>query len=91
MVFAKMLSEFVGTFILLSGILLTGNAVYIAAAFLAAITIAGVSGGHINPVVSLIMALKGAITFKTMAEFIVAQVGGAVAASVVSKVMKGKL
>ena len=85
---ATMLSEFVGTFILLAAILVTGNAVYITAAFLGAITIAGLSGGHLNPVVSLVMALKGAIPTSAVVEYVVAQVGGALAALAVSNIIK---
>lgn len=83
-----MLSEFVGSFILLSGILLTGNALYITAAFLAAITIAGLSGGHLNPAVSLVMAIKGAIPQASLLPYIVAQVGGSIAAYVIYNQIK---
>jgi aquaporin Z len=78
---SELLAEFIGTFILLIAILLTGYPLYIAAAFLAAITIAGaVSGGHINPVVSVVMYLKGDLAPAKLPLYIVAQLCGALAA-----------
>jgi aquaporin Z len=75
------LAEFLGTFILVLSILATANPLFIAAAFLAAITIISkISGGHINPVVSLAMFMNGTITSKQLMLFIPAQILGAVAA-----------
>lgn len=55
------ISEFIGTFILVISILITGNPLFITAAFLAAITIAKLSGGHLNPVVTLAAWLNKSI------------------------------
>ena len=75
------IAEFIGTFILLSAILLTGNPIYIAAAFLAAITLAGnFSGGHINPAVSLTMWLNKSIQGSDLVYYILPQILGAVCA-----------
>ena len=75
------LAEFLGTFILVLSILASGNPLFIAAAFLAAITIISkISGGHINPVVSLVMFMNGTITSKQLMIFIAAQILGAIVA-----------
>jgi glycerol uptake facilitator-like aquaporin len=83
-------AEFLGTFILVSAILFAGaNPLYIAAAFLAAITIAGpISGGHLNPAVSLTMLTKGDLTKGLYAQYVAAQVAGALAALFVFKAIK---
>jgi aquaporin Z len=74
-------AEFLGTFILVISILATANPIYIAAAFLAAITIISkVSGGHINPVVTLTMFMNGTISGSQVLMYIPAQILGALAA-----------
>ena len=74
-------AEFLGTFILVISILATANPIYIAAAFLAAITIISkISGGHINPVVTLAMFMNGTISGSQMLMYIPAQILGALAA-----------
>ena len=79
-------AEFFGVFILVISILATGNPIYIAAAFLAAITIIGkISGGHINPVVTLAMFVNGTIKSSQLAEYIVPQIAGALFAVYVYK------
>lgn len=86
---SRMISEFFGTFILVTAILFTGNPVYIAAGFLAAITITGaLSGGHINPAVSLAMLFKGDMNTSSVVQYISAQVLGALAAVAVFKMLK---
>ena len=86
---SQMLAEFLGTFILLLAILFAGQPVFIAAGFLAAITIAGgISGGHINPAVSLAMVAKGDLPMNALPQYIGAQVAGALAALVVFKAIK---
>ncbi len=83
------LAEYVGTFLLVLSILATGNHLFIAAAFLAAITIAGaVSGGHINPVVSLVMFMKGTIQGSQLMVYIPAQVAGALTAFLAYRAMR---
>jgi len=74
-------AEFLGTFILVLSILATSNPLYIAAAFLAAITIISkVSGGHINPVVTLAMFMNGTLTATQVLAYVPAQILGALAA-----------
>jgi glycerol uptake facilitator-like aquaporin len=83
------LSEFIGTFILVLAILAAGNPLFIAAAFLAAITIASVfSGGHLNPVVSLVMVMNGTIKSGQLATYIPAQVAGALTAYCAFKLLR---
>jgi aquaporin Z len=83
------LAEFIGTFILVLAILAAGNPLFIAAAFLAAITIASkMSGGHLNPVVSLVMAVNGTIKSSQLMVYIPAQVSGALLALVAYKMMR---
>ena len=79
------LYEFIGTFILLLAILATQNTFFIAFAFLAAILIAGFSGSHINPVVTMVMKMKGTIPGSSVPEYILGQVAGGLAALYVSK------
>jgi aquaporin Z len=75
------IAEFIGTFLLLTAILVTGNPIYITAAFLAAITMAGkFSGGHINPAVTLTMWLNKSIQTSEAALYILPQIAGAVGA-----------
>jgi aquaporin Z len=89
MITPQMIAEFFGTFILVIAILLSGQPVYIAAAFLAAITIAGgISGGHLNPAVSLAMFVKGDMSAMKTGQYAVAQIAGALAAFAVAKNIK---
>lgn len=80
------LAEFLGTFILLLAILMTGQPLFIAAGFLMAITLAGgISGAHLNPAVSV---AKGDLAAARLPVYIVAQVAGALAALAVFKQVK---
>ena len=83
------LAEFLGTFILLLAILMTGQPLFIAAGFLMAITLAGgISGGHLNPAVSVAMVAKGDLAAARLPVYIVAQLAGALAALAVFKQVK---
>jgi glycerol uptake facilitator-like aquaporin len=79
------LSELIGTFILVAVILMSQNTVFIAIAFLGAILVAGLSGGHINPVVTMIMAIKGKIPRVEIPEYLSGQIAGALAAYMLTK------
>ena len=82
-------SEVLGTFFLVAVILSTGNPYYIALGFLLAILIANVSKGHINPVVTMIKYIQGAIPRADLPQYIGGQVTGAfVAYMVVTKILK---
>ena len=76
-----LLVEFFGTFLLLISILATGNAFVIGATLtLILLLISGISGGHVNPAVSLTLWFSGAITFVELMAYITAQYTGGVAA-----------
>jgi aquaporin Z len=75
------LGELLGTFILVLSILATANPLYITAAFLASITIISkLSGGHINPAVTLAMYMNGTLTKNQALGYIPGQLAGAVVA-----------
>jgi aquaporin Z len=87
--FVKYLVEFVGTFIFLSVILTTGEAIPIGIALATAIFFGGkVSGGNFNPAVSIMMYLKGTLKGADLPMYIVAQVLGGIAALCMYKKMK---
>ena len=76
------LVEFVGTFVFLGVIMMSGGkAIPIGIALAATILLGGaVSGGNFNPAVSVMMHLHGKLPLHTMIGYIVAQLLGAVAA-----------
>ena len=81
MAYNKYLVEFIGTFIFLSVILTSGEAIPIGIALITAIYYGGkISGGNFNPAVSIMMHLKGSLNMTDMIGYIVAQVLGGVAA-----------
>jgi aquaporin Z len=75
-----LLAEFLGTFSLLAAILFTGNWLAIGLALAGIIFVIGnVSGGHVNPAVSVAMYLKGSLGMNELLGYVVAQVLGAIA------------
>jgi aquaporin Z len=75
------LVEFLGTFFFLSVILATGQAIPIGLALMTAIYFGGhISGGHFNPAVTTMMAIKGTIGFDKFVGYIVAQILGGIVA-----------
>lgn len=78
--FVPLVAEFIGTFVLLLAIFATGNFAVIGAALaLIIFAIGGISGGHVNPAVSLAMYVKGSLTATELAMYVVAQLLGGVA------------
>jgi aquaporin Z len=77
----KYLVEFLGTLLLIYVVLATGNPLAIGAATALIKLIAGpVSGGHLNPAISVAMASAGKIEVTELLPYIIAQVlGGLVA------------
>ena len=70
--------EFLGTFIFLSVILSQGQALPIAIALAAVIYFAGsISGGHMNPSVSILFHLKGDLSLTDFIFYVIAQMAGA--------------
>ena len=79
-------AEFAGTFALLTAILFTGNWLAIGMTLAGIIFIIGeISGGHVNPAVSFVMFLKGAISFTELVSYSVVQCAGAASALAVYK------
>ena len=77
----ELLVEFIGTFIFLSVIIVTGNPLAIAIALASAIYFGGkVSGGHFNPAVNVMMYLHNKINTSQLIGQTIAQLLGAVAA-----------
>ena len=73
--------EFFGTFILLMAVFATGNALVIGLTLSLTIFLAGgISGGHMNPAVSVPMWLNGSLSLYELLGYLVAQYAGGVAA-----------
>jgi glycerol uptake facilitator-like aquaporin len=81
------LAEFTGTLFFIYVILATGNPIAIGAALALAILLtANLSGGHINPAVTIVMASLGKISTNDIIPYILAQVfGGLVALEIYKK------
>ena len=77
----KYLAEFTGTIFYVYVILATGNPLAIGAALALAILLASkISGGHMNPAVSIVMASAGKISTSDLIPYCLAQIlGGLVA------------
>ena len=82
----QFIAEFLGTFILVLAIFATGQAIPIGIALALSIYIVGtVSGGHLNPAVSVGMLASKSIDSKTCLVYILAQILGGLFAYVVYK------
>jgi glycerol uptake facilitator-like aquaporin len=77
----KYLVEFLGTAFFIYIILATGNPLAIGAALAFVIlVIGGISGGHVNPAVSITMASAGKLPINDLVPYCIAQIlGGLVA------------
>lgn len=77
----KYLAEFSGTLFFVYIILATGNPIAIGAALALVILLASnVSGGHMNPAVSIVMASAGKIETAELIPYILSQVFGGLVA-----------
>jgi len=77
------LTEFVGTFVFLLSIVATGNPWIIGATLAVMIFLAApISGGHLNPAVSLMMLYNGTISLTVAVGYIIAQIAGGIVATV---------
>lgn len=78
--FVPYLSEFLGTFLLMLSMAMSGgNAFIVGATYCAIILLTGqLSGANVNPAISIVMALKGALSMVEFAGYATAQIAGAV-------------
>ena len=75
------LAEFIGTLFFVYIILATGNPLAIGAALaLSMLMTANLSGGHMNPAVTIVMASLGKIETNDIVPYVLAQVFGALVA-----------
>jgi glycerol uptake facilitator-like aquaporin len=75
------LAEFLGTLFLVYIIIATGNPLAIGAALALAILItASISGGHINPAVTIAMAVAGKLNVNEIIPYVLSQIFGALVA-----------
>tara|TARA_Y100000991_G_C21643000_1_gene209023 strand:- start:139 stop:405 length:267 start_codon:yes stop_codon:yes gene_type:complete len=85
----KYLVEFLGAVVFVYVILATGNPVAIGAALALIILLAAnISGGHINPAVSIAMASAGKLPTTEIVPYVVSQVFGALVALEIYKRFK---
>jgi glycerol uptake facilitator-like aquaporin len=75
------LAEFLGTLFLVYIIIATGNPLAIGAALaLAILMTTNISGGHINPAVTIAMAVAGKLNVNEIIPYVLAQIFGALVA-----------
>tara|TARA_B100000035_G_scaffold312685_1_gene324706 strand:- start:4649 stop:4915 length:267 start_codon:yes stop_codon:yes gene_type:complete len=85
----KYLVEFLGAVVFVYVILATGNPVAIGAALALIILLAGnISGGHINPAVSIAMASAGKLPTTDIVPYVVSQIFGGLVALEIYKRFK---
>ena len=72
--YMSLIAEFFGTFLLLMSIFVTGNALVIGLTLALVIFLIGdLSGGHVNPAVSLAMFLNGSLSSMELGSYVVVQ------------------
>ena len=77
----KYLAEFLGTLFFVYVVVATGNPLAIGATLALSVLLASrISGGHINPAVSVVMASLGKISTADLMPYIIAQILGALVA-----------
>lgn len=77
----KYIVEFFGTILFVYVILATGNALAIGATLaLLILLMGGISGGHVNPAVSIAMASAGKLPTTDLVPYCIAQILGALVA-----------
>ena len=78
----KYVVEFLGTMFCLHTVLFTGgNALAIGASFALAITLAqNISGGNLNPAVTIMLSVANKLPLSDVAPYVIAQVAGGLAA-----------
>ncbi len=79
--FLPLIYEFLGTFLLILSIFASGNPIVVGLTLSLIICLAAsVSGGFVNPAVSLAFYMKGALTIEEFIGYVVVQILGGVAA-----------
>ena len=79
--FAKLLTEFIGTFIFLYVIIAVGEPVAVGVTLTAVAFFSGkISGGHVNPVVSFAKMMKGEMSALEMSLYSLVHIAGAACA-----------
>ena len=88
--FTSYLAEYIGTFFFILAIFASGGNPLIIGAALALVIflIAGMSGGHVNPAVSLSMYMDGSLRPEEFFAYVVAQLLGGASAYYAHKVAK---
>ena len=77
----KLFVEMLGTCLLLLSVLASGNWLVIGATLAVVLWLIGdISGGHVNPVITLVMYMNGSFTATLAAQYVAAQVVGGLAA-----------
>ena len=77
----KYVCEFLGTLFFIYVVLASGKPLAIAAALLVSmLLVGGISNGHFNPAISIVMANAGKIPLSDVLPYILAQVAGGLAA-----------
>lgn len=85
----KYLAEFLGTLFFVYVILATENAfAFCTALAIATIFTLPISGGHLNPAVSIVMASQGRLSSKEVMPYVISQVFGALVAVEVFRKIK---
>jgi aquaporin Z len=77
----SLVTEFLGTFLLVLSVLASGGNAYVIGATLAVVVLltGKLSGAHVNPAISVTMYVKGALSLKELLAYSVSQVLGGVA------------
>ena len=87
--FEKYLVEFIGTMLLVYVFLATGNAVAVGATFAFVLLLtSSISGGYINPAITIVMAAYGKLPIKDVLPYCLSQVFGALVAFQIFKHFK---
>lgn len=87
--YEKYLAEFFGTMFFVYVILATGNPLAIGASLALVILLtSNISGGHMNPAVSVVMASFGKISTNDLIPYCLAQIGGGLIALEIYKRFK---
>lgn len=85
----KYLAEFLGTLFFVYVIIATGNPLAIGSALALVILLTSkISGGHINPAVSIVMASSGKMSPSELMPYIIAQILGGLVALEISRKFK---